>query len=62
MKNHQRGGIDIDLTKHILAVANVFRQWNQQSFSELLTGQRVGPKKPFDGSSNVGKNISWLLS
>lgn len=34
--------IDVDLTKHILAVASIFRQWSQQSFRELLTGERAG--------------------
>lgn len=52
--------IDVALTKHILAVANVFRQWSEQSFSELLTGVHVGPKEDSDGpykASKIGKNI-----
>lgn len=56
VKYHQQGGgINLDLTKHILAVAKVFCQWNQQSFNQLLTGESVGPP-PAGSSSNAEQN------
>lgn len=48
--------IDVALTKHILAVANVFRQWSQQSFNELLTGDHVGPWE-----SSFGNKVDYSV-
>lgn len=48
--------IDVVLTKHILAVSNVFRQWSQQSFNELLTGDHVGPQE-----SSFGNKVDYSV-
>lgn len=45
------------LVTHIYNIANVFRQWKEQSFEELMTGNKVGAMNPNTGRANgIGAN------
>lgn len=49
---------DVALIGHIVKVSNVFRQWKQQSYQELMTSDRVGTRDdPFPISDGPPTNI-----
>ncbi|WP_342218753.1 ABC transporter permease [Spiroplasma endosymbiont of Amphimallon solstitiale] len=57
-----------DLVTHIYNIGNAFRQWKEQSFEELMTGEKVGldnlgPKRSNGvGSNNVDYSVNLMIT
>lgn len=56
------------LVTHIYNIATVFRQWKEQSFAELMTGEKVGAVYPGSkdsdgvGSNYVNYSVLFMIS
>lgn len=47
---------EVTLISHIVHVSNIFRQWKEQSYEELMTSNAVGQNHQMHGFANPGTN------